>query len=264
MTAGYPVAGPVRTAADAAVLDDIDARLRAIAWSMDASEMHYPSLIARPVLERAEYPQAFPHLLLSASRLNCADTVRPGSAHRPRRTLTGWCLSPAVCYHTYAQLAGRSLAAPVAITARGTCFRGERETSPGTRQIEFAMREIVFAGPAAWVDAEIDAATRRVEALARRLGLRGEWRAAEDPFFLPLAEGKALMQRLLRVKVEYQSLDYDGLALASVNRHGPFFSQRFQIAAASGEQVHTACVAVGLDRWSKHAQPCATAQEDPG
>ncbi len=262
MTAGYPVAAPVRTAADAAVLEDIDARLQVIASSMDASEMHYPSLIARAVLDRAEYPQAFPHLLLSASRLNCGETVRPGLKGRPRRALTGWCLSPAVCYHAYAQLAGRSLATPVTISARGTCFRGERQTSPGVRQIEFAMREIVFAGPATWVDAEIDAATRRVEALARSLGLRGEWRAAEDPFFLPLAEGKALMQRLLKVKVEYQSLDYDGLALASVNRHGPFFSQRFQIAAASGEQVHTACVAIGLDRWSKHAGRCAPAQED--
>jgi hypothetical protein len=124
------------------------------------------------------------------------------------------------------------------------------------------MREIGFAGPAAWVDAEVDAASRRVEALARSLGLRGEWRAAEDPFFIPLAEGKALMQRLLKVKVEYQSLDYGGLALASVNRHGPFFSRRFQIAAASGEPVHTACVAVGLDRWSKHAERRAPAVED--
>jgi hypothetical protein len=262
VTAGYPVAAPVRTAADAALLDDIDARVRAIACSMDASEMHYPSLIARGVLERAEYPQAFPHLLLSASRLNCDGTVRPGAKLRPRRALTGWCLSPAVCYHAYAELAGRSLERPVTISARGTCFRGERETSPGIRQIEFAMREIVFAGPAEWVDAEIERASRRVEALATSFGLRGEWRAAEDPFFLPRAEGKALMQRLLKVKLEYQSLDYGGLALASVNRHGPFFSRRFQIGAASGDEVHTACVAVGLDRWSRHAGRRVPARED--
>lgn len=262
MTAGYPAAAPVRSAADAASFDDIDRRVRAIGCSMDACEMHYPSLIARRVLERAEYPQAFPHLLLSASRLRCAEAVGSGPTPRPRRATTDWCLSPAVCYHTYAQFAGHTLPRPMTISARGTCFRGERETAPGVRQIEFGMREIVFIGPPAWVDAEVAIASRRVETLAASLGLRGEWRAAEDPFFLPRAEGKALMQRLLKVKVEYQSLDYGGLALASVNRHRAFFAQRFQIAAASGEQVHTACVAVGLDRWSAHAEPRRPAREE--
>ena len=52
-------ASPPRTAAEAAVLDTVDARVRAIALSLGGREMHYPSLIARPVLERAEYPQAF-------------------------------------------------------------------------------------------------------------------------------------------------------------------------------------------------------------
>ena len=47
-------------------LDRIDARVRGLAASMGAREMQYPALIAREVLEQAEYTQAFPHLLMSA------------------------------------------------------------------------------------------------------------------------------------------------------------------------------------------------------
>jgi hypothetical protein len=70
------------------------------------------------------------------------------------------------------------------------------------------------------------------------------------------------MQRLLKVKLEYQSLDYDGLALASVNRHGSFFGERFNITNRSGEPVHTACLAAGLDRWEKHAAHGVPAGEE--
>jgi hypothetical protein len=63
------------------------------------------------------------------------------------------------------------------------------------------------------------------------------------------------MQRLLKVKLEYQWPQAGGLALASINRHGAFFGQRFDIATPDGEPVHTMCIAVGLDRWAHHA-PC--------
>ena len=190
MNRPYRLAAPVRTAADAAVLDGIDARVLAIALSLGAREMHYPSLIARGVLERAEYPQAFPHLLLSATRTRV--TTSAGNNASGGQVGTAWCLSPAVCYHTYAQLAERRLEQPATITARGTCFRCESTTAPGFRQIEFSMREIVFAGTPQWVDNALDCARQRVEALARELGLAGDWRVAKDPFFLPRASGKAV------------------------------------------------------------------------
>ena len=252
----YPVAAPIRTAGEAAILDGIDQDVRDVALSLGAREMHYPALVAREVLQRAEYPQAFPHLLMSASR------ARHPEQDAAAQVATDWCLSPAVCYHAYAHLADHVIETPVTLTARGTCFRCEKATAPGVRQIEFAMREIVFIGPAGWVDAAADAARRRVEALARNRDLAGEWCAAEDPFFLPAALGKAVMQRLTKVKLEYQSIDHHGLALASVNRHGPFFGQRFHITDAAGEPVHTACVAIGLDRWCQHARrPAVPAQE---
>ena len=247
MNIGFPQSAPSRTAEELGVLNRIDARVRSAAASLGAEEIHYPALIARGALDRAEYPKAFPHLLMSAGQ----------SAVFDDHGISQWCLSPAVCYHAYAQLAGRVLDAPLVITARGRCFRAERELVHGVRQIEFEMREIVLLGAADWVDRAADSARLAVESIAADLSLTGDWQAAEDPFFLPAAAGKALMQRLLKVKLEYQWPGPGGLALASINRHGPFFGQRFDISTADGQPAFTACIAVGLDRWAHHAQPSA-------
>jgi hypothetical protein len=226
----------IRTDVEQTTFDAIDAEVEWIARGLGARGMHYPALIRHGSLERAGYMESFPHLLLSTTRLNES---------------TPWCLSPAVCYHVYEQFAGTTLTEPLTLTARGVCFRCENETAFGIRQVEFEMREIVFLGSAEWVDTQSRVAVKRVTALADRIGLQGQWHPAEDPFFLPAAAGKALMQRLLGVKEEYRAGGPDGLALASVNRHGTFFGERFAIHnLVNGEPVHTACVAIGLDRWS--------------
>jgi hypothetical protein len=237
-----------RTDVEQTAFDAIDAEIEWIARGLGARGMHYPALIGRASLERAGYPESFPHLLLSASRVGPQPTE--------------WCLSPAVCYHAYEQFAGTTLIEPLTLTARGVCFRGEHVTAPGVRQIEFEMREIVFLGPAEWVQTHTRMAVERVTSLAARLGLRGVWYPAEDPFFLPAAaagtgdpdscasrSGKALMQKLLGVKEEYRCGGADGLALASVNRHGTFFGERFDIRSFDTAPAHSACVAIGLDRW---------------
>ena len=233
MLTAAAAAREARTDLAQTTFDAIDREVEWIARGLGARRMHYGALIGRASLERAGYTESFPHLLLSASSLGGT---------------TPWCLSPAVCYHVYEQLAGTKQSEPQTVTARGICFRGEEETAPGIRQTEFEMREIVFLGPAEWVQAQSKAAVTRVTALASRIGLSGEWQPAEDPFFLPAAAGKALMQRLLAVKDEYRC-GIEGLALASVNRHGTFFGERFSIRGQDGEPVHTACVAIGLDRW---------------
>jgi hypothetical protein len=61
---------------------------------------------------------------------------------------------------------------------------------------------------------------------------------ASDPFFLPRARGKAQMQRLLGTKFELCLPD--GLAIASINRHGAFFGDRFDIRLADGSSAHSA------------------------
>jgi seryl-tRNA synthetase len=231
MTMSNQTARKARNELEQAHFDAIDAEVEWLARELGGRDVHFPVLIGRECLERAGYTDSFPHLLMSAGAMS-------GS--------TAWCLSPAVCYHVYEQLAGLTLSNPQTITARGTCFRAEAQTEPGVRQIEFEMREIVCVGPPDWVSAQLTIAVKRLTSLARRLGLDGVWEPAEDPFFLPAAAGKALVQRLLGVKEEYRSQD---VALASVNRHGTFFSERFAIRGANGSPIHTGCLAVGLDRW---------------
>lgn len=270
MTADHRQSAPTRMRDEIDALDRIDLRVREIASSFGAREMQYPALIAREVLERAEYPRAFPHLLMFASRNvmpALGDTGQSSSGGRERGDRDDgmgahdWCLSPAVCYHAFAQLAGRLIDKATALTARGRCFRAERETAPGIRQVEFEMREIVLIGPITWIDACAEAAKRAVEAIADHEGLSGEWQVAADPFFLPAASGRAMMQRLLKVKLEYQSPGAGGLALCSINRHGAFFGERFGITTPEGEPVHTACIAFGLDRWSHCGRAHAEASE---
>ena len=235
MSKGEQTSRPIRTDLEQTQFDALDAEVEWLARGLGARGLHYPALIARASLERAGYMESFPHLLL------CATQHVRGS--------TPWCLSPAVCYHVYDQFAGTTIDEPMVVTARGTCFRDEEDTAAGVRQVEFEMREIVFLGPADWVKTHSALGVTRVTALAQRLGLTGDWYPAEDPFFLPAARGKALMQRLLGVKEEYRSATAEGLALASINRHGTFFGERFDIRGPDGEPLHSACLALGLDRW---------------
>jgi hypothetical protein len=242
-------AAPVLDEEAMALLERIDAALVDLATELGARQRRYPALIAAEALGRAEYPRAFPHLLMTAASL--ADpSAAPEDLLTPANiTSTPWCLSPAVCLHVYNEYAGRRLEAPLVITARGRCFRHEEQTSPGVRQIEFAMREIVLLGDTEWIEDALPELRSRLEQLARSDGLEGNWAAAEDPFFLPAAQGKAYLQRLQETKHEYQMGDDPPLALVSINRHGTFFSERFALRSVHDEPLHTACVAVGLDRW---------------
>jgi hypothetical protein len=256
MTLDIPAA-PIRRSRELRLLAHLDELILDLTRSLGAEERQYPVLISRGALERADYPEAFPHLLLSAAPL-CCPQREPGSLlERDNLAAPSWLLSPAVCYHVYAELAASTLAAPVVITARGRCFRNEVELRPGVRQVEFEMREIVLAGPNEWVEDMARDARIRLECLAQSLGLEGIWEAAADPFFLPAAAGKALLQRLCETKLEYQNRGPGppGLALASVNRHGSFFGERFGISDASGQPIRTACLALGLDRWLTVVDP---------
>ena len=79
------------------------------------------------------------------------------------------------------------------------------------------------------------------------------WRHSQD---------QAALHRLTGAKHEYQLRGDTALAIASVNRHGTFFGRRFHITAADGEPIHSACIAVGLDRWSHAARPAGEEEPD--
>src|SRR3954469_6131001 len=88
-----------------AAFEKLDARLRAWALSRDAQEQRHGVLIAAETLRRAEYPEAFPQLLMAPAV--AIDPAAPFDDSNAR--LADWFLSPAVCYHTYAALEGEWL-----------------------------------------------------------------------------------------------------------------------------------------------------------
>lgn len=241
---------PVRIGDGIARFEALDAGFVKWAREWDAEEAQFPALIDRPTLERAEYSQAFPHLLMSACA--CVDPAQPLARLLAPENLapSNWLLSPAVCYHAYPLWEHAVLEAPRILTARGRCFRHEAEFVPSRRQIEFEMREIVLCGPADWIAERAAEARRRIDAIADVFGVDATWEVASDPFFLPTAQGKAFVQRLQETKQEFVVRNPQPLAIASINRHGTFFGERFHIGLAAGGAAHTACIAFGLDRWA--------------
>lgn len=249
-----PTAAPVRSDAELARFEMIDRHFLEWARAWSAEEIQFPALIDRPTLERAEYPSAFPHLLLSAC--GCVDPVKPLTELLTAANLapSGWLLSPAVCYHIYPYWEGAVLAAPRLATARGRCFRSEAEFVPGRRQLEFEMREIVLCGQPEWIEERAVEARTRIESIASLHGFAGAWETASDPFFLPTSQGKAYVQRLQETKKEFVVHNPGPLAVASINRHGTFFGERFHLTLPAGGPAHTACIAFGLDRWASSAR----------
>lgn len=242
---------PTRSPDSIAVLEEFDSYVRNWALMLGCDERQFPVLIDAAVLQKAEYPSAFPHLLMASTVAR--DPEIP--LEEPNLALTDWHLSPAVCYHAFAEIANSVVHREAMLTARGHCFRHEveAERSPGRRQVEFEMRELILVGTPSWLDERLPKIQTEVESLALNQGLEATWCPAIDPFFLPKARGKAQMQRLLGTKIEL-CLPC-GLAIASINRHGTFFGDRFDITLSNGEVAHSACVALGLDRWIANANP---------
>lgn len=164
-------------------------------------------------------------------------------------------LPPAVCYQAYAALADQTLADPITMTAQGTCWRREED---GFRPLErgwaFTMREAVCVGDAHSVSRFRDAGAKALLRLAEHLQVDADLTPASDPFFAPTEEGrargKALLQRVQELKHELQVPlgDRRVLAVGSVNCHGSFFGECFDIRLPTGEPAHSACVAFGVER----------------
>src|ERR1041385_6530487 len=137
-----------------------DEQFARMAHQAGAKAYHFPALIARETLQRAGYFESF------GERATRVQANGAGESH---------VLAPAVCYHCYAQFAGLPLVEPVVLTCAGKCFRHEPEGFESLARLwEFTMREVVFLGPASWVQRERLEWRGRVHEFARSLGLEGE------------------------------------------------------------------------------------------
>ena len=224
-------------------------------------EWRVPPAIGLDVLARSGYFASFPQWLTAAAHLSddpavlegVAVSADPASAARAALAPADAALPPAVCYHVYAALAGRTLGdAPAVVTAQCTCWRHEgARLRPLARGWAFTMREAVCVGGGRDVRRFADLGAARARAFAESLGLRARLAAAEDPFFAPTARGRALLQRVKALKHELLLPVGGGeeIAAASVNLHETFFGEAFDIRLPGGGPASGACVAFGTERW---------------
>ena len=202
-----------------------------------AEEHAFPSVIDNQTLRCAGYFESFPN--------GATKVTAPGQMH-------DCSMSPAVCYHCYPLLAQSPCREEVTWTCQGKCFRHENGLYEGLARLwEFTMREIVFCGPAKWIEHQREDWMKRVLHFCEEYGLEGALEESTDPFYGATSRGQQLLQRLKKLKYELKLTLVNGgtTAAASFNLHEAHFSQAFGITSVSGNPFHTGCVAFGLERW---------------
>lgn len=239
---------------------DMEMAIAAVARAETLDEWRVPSGISFDTLETAQYFASFPQWLTAASHLRgeealleqVATSASPGATARECMSPASAALSPAVCYHTYAALAGSSVGERRLMTAQATCWRHEGDRfAPLARGWAFQMREIVFVGTARGAEEFRRRGMLSAGAMAASLGIDTTTLQATDPFFAPTARGRSLLQKIKALKHEMTIEYHDGrqLAIASFNNHERFFGEAFGISLPDGSPAYSACVAYGLDRW---------------
>ncbi|MEO8587694.1 MAG: aminoacyl--tRNA ligase-related protein [Acidobacteriota bacterium] len=245
------------------IAERLSALFAEIARSPFEAEPHqYSTLLSVDALNRCHYFSSFPHHVTFAPHVRedlgaiqelSAQSQRPKDrAFFDLLSPPEVVLSPAVCFHTYALLADRTLSRPMTVTAKGRCFRYESKNLSGLeRSWDFTMQEIVFIGEADWVEERRERAIREVGELVERLDLDAWVETANDHFFATNFVAKRYHQLMTRAKFELRlGLPYNGssLAAASFNIHDDFFGRSFGIRLGDGF-ARTGCLGFGVERW---------------
>jgi seryl-tRNA synthetase len=250
-----------------AALDALDSLVRDIVvGEFGAVEYRYPTLLPIRALHRSGYLSSFPQHLMFAARLHGdVDTYREfvqevadrggeiGEHILDRCGPVDRCLPTTMCYHTFDQLTGRTLDDRQVFTSRGGSFRYEARYQRTMERLgDFTIRETVFLGPADFVRDARDRLRERAIELIEQLGLTGRCEVANDPFFAGTDGAlRVSSQRLLELKHElHLEIEPDGhtMAVASFNLHEQHFGEAFEITAADGQPVYSACAGFGLER----------------
>jgi seryl-tRNA synthetase len=232
----------------------------------NATGVHFPPVIPRTLVAKADYLRSFPDLLGSIhsftgserDQMSAIRALEEGGdwAATNGFTTTDSVLLPASCYPLYIWREGTTVKGNGEVfTLTGLCYGHEPSPDPARLRC-FRQHEHVFLGTPK--GAEDFAATwgDRAVQLLRGLGLPAERVVANDPFF-------GRVGRLLAAQQVEQALKHEVVipitseehptACASVNQHHDHFTTPFTIALASsiegtGTTAHTACVGFGLER----------------
>jgi len=235
----------------------LDALFRGWASRWGAVEYAFPTFLAVRDLARVDYFHSFPHLVTfpvtlaqDERNLRCfsegSQITEDGAVELVATAPIRDVLTPAACYHCYAQYSDRDLLAPLYLTTRATCFRRERHYLPLERQSSFAMREIVCIGGEEQVMRFLSLCRAMIEAFLDHIDLPIEWSPATDPFYNPTRNPKYLGQKVAPLKTEM--VFHGRVALGSLNFHRDYFGHSYSITL-NGSLAYSGCVAFGIERW---------------
>jgi seryl-tRNA synthetase len=238
--------------------------------TFDAAEQSYPSLIPASILARCGYFGSFPHAVSFVGHFiedfDRIEAFREANASSPSLVIPNpsdlafeACLTPAVCYHTYQGLEGKTIGPDgLVITSVGKCYRYESGNLHGLERLwDFTMREVVFVGTMAQVTERREKTAAKVLEQLARWDLEGSIESANDPFFPAVYAKKRFWQEAADLKLELRlaigpAVTGDvprAVAAGSFNSHDDFFGAAFRIQGPDGQPAFTSCAAWGLERW---------------
>lgn len=240
------------------ILGRFDDLVMRLAKNDGASELTFPPIIARSLVERLGYLDNFPQLIGSIHSFSgpelqareMADLAREGKRWEGMLDVTEAMLTPAACYPIYPLFSGLLPDSGRLLTTKGWCYRHEPSDEP-TRLQAFRMREFIRMGAPEEVEDWRDAWLQRGLKLLTSLNLPASSDTANDPFFGRAGKMMATSQREQRLKFEIVVPVISKerpTAICSFNWHQEHFTSTFGISRSGGRTAHTACLGFGLER----------------
>lgn len=230
----------------------------------------YPAMIEASVLARCGYFEMHPNALsfvshlvndfdeIESFRLANVDSSQLKTTHPGAFAPVHHCLNPAACFPCYENLENQTIdVSGQVLTWKGRVFRYESSNTVGLDRLgEFNVRELVFIGTDEFVKKGRDETKKLTASLMEEWDLSGRIETATDPFFATVYAAKSFWQEAMDVKYEV-CLDIEPsaegtprtIAAGSMNLHGAFFGDRFNIRDHLGEPAYTGCIGWGLERW---------------
>jgi seryl-tRNA synthetase len=253
----YTQDGSVRRDLAVALFEQVDRILVGLAERHQAKRRKYPAMIPLKVLEKCRYISSFPQNIQLVSeiphRLEALERVRQTDHLGDIARISPYALSPAVCFHCYAELSERRLDEPLALTARGICCRHEAPWRLGKHRLnEFSMREIVLFGDSDYVEAQRKRFMEEVWGLFEALGFSGKMKTASDPFYFSEDSEKRQHQMIANMKYELivtMGEHHDAFSIASFNNMGDSLCKPFHVLDQAYNPLQSGCIAFGIDRW---------------
>lgn len=223
-----------------------------------ATELTFPPIIARSMIEKLGYLDNFPQLIGSVHSFfgkegqgrEMAQRARDGERWEDMLDITEVMLIPAACYPVYPQFSGLLSEEGRLVTVKNWCYRHEPSDEP-TRLQSFRMREFIRIGAPEQVESWRDTWLERGLTLLQGLGLPAAADVANDPFFGRVGKMMATSQREQRLKFEILVpviSEEKPTAICSFNWHQEHFTGKFGIHRANAQVAHTACLGFGLER----------------